>query len=147
MNHFKPHLKLFDKESSIKEYFESKSNSNSSLNNQYKKGLLEINSATKDLLQMITAKGILLTLSEKGVSIQTADIFHHTLAEKRNIIDVSGAGDTVISTAALCLAANVDFVSLSQFANLAGGLVCEKVGVVPIEKTGLLKNAITYFTN
>ena len=107
----------------------------------------EINSATKDLLQMITAKGILLTLSEKGVCIQTADIFHHTLAEKRNIIDVSGAGDTVISTAALCLAANVDFVSLSQFANLAGGLVCKKVGVVPIEKTGLLKNAITYFTN
>jgi rfaE bifunctional protein kinase chain/domain len=107
----------------------------------------EINSATKNLLQMITAKGILLTLSEKGVCIQTADIFHHTLAEKRNIIDVSGAGDTVISTAALCLAANVDFVSLSQFANLAGGLVCKKVGVVPIEKTGLLKNAITYFTN
>jgi len=107
----------------------------------------EINSATKDLLQMIKAKGILLTLSEKGVCMQTADNLIHTKAEKRNIIDVSGAGDTVISTASLCLAANLDFVSLSQFANLAGGLVCEKVGVVPIEKTELLKNAIVYFTN
>ena len=109
--------------------------------------MAEINSATKDLQQMIKAKGILLTLSEKGVCMQTADDFQHTMAEKRNIIDVSGAGDTVISIAALCLAANVDFVSLSQFANLAGGLVCEKVGVVPIEKTKLLKNTISYFTN
>ena len=107
----------------------------------------EIKSATKDLLQMIKAKGILLTLSEKGVCMQTADNFTHINAEKRNIIDVSGAGDTVISTSALCLASNVDFVSLSQFANLAGGLVCQRVGVVPIEKTELLKNAISYFTN
>ena len=107
----------------------------------------EISSVTKDLLQMINAKGILLTLSEKGVCMQTTDNFTHIKAEKRNIIDVSGAGDTVISTAALCLAAKTDLVILSQFANLAGGLVCEKVGVVPIEKSLLLTAAISYFTN
>jgi rfaE bifunctional protein kinase chain/domain len=59
----------------------------------------EISSATKDLLEMINAKAILLTLSEKGVCMQTADNFTHTKVEKRNITDVSGAGDTVISTA------------------------------------------------
>jgi len=107
----------------------------------------EISSITKELLQMINAKGILLTLSEKGVCMQTTDNFTHIKAEKRNIIDVSGAGDTVISTAALCLAAKTDLVILSQFANLAGGLVCEKVGVVPIEKSLLLTAAISYFTN
>ena len=107
----------------------------------------EISSITKELLQMINAKGILLTLSEKGVCMQTTDNFTHIKAEKRNIIDVSGAGDTVISTAALCLAAKTDLVILSQFANLAGGLVCEKVGVVPIEKNLLLTSAISYFTN
>ena len=107
----------------------------------------EISGVTKDLLQMINAKGILLTLSEKGVCMQTTDNFTHIKAEKRNIIDVSGAGDTVISTAALCLAAKTDLVILSQFANLAGGLVCEKVGVVPIEKSLLLTAAISYFTN
>ena len=79
--------------------------------------------------------------------MQTADNFTHINAEKRNIIDVSGAGDTVISIAALCLASNVDFICLSRFANLAGGLVCQRVGVVPIAKTELLKNAISYFTN
>ena len=77
--------------------------------------------------------------------MQIVDEFNHTNAEKRNIVDVSGAGDTVIATAALCLAGNIDFVNLSKFANLAGGLVCEKVGVVPIDKTTLLENAITYF--
>jgi len=107
----------------------------------------EISGVTKDLLQMINAKGILLTLSEKGVCMQTTDNFTNIKAEKRNIIDVSGAGDTVISTAALCLAAKTDLVILSQFANLAGGLVCEKVGVVPIEKSLLLTSAISYFTN
>ncbi len=107
----------------------------------------EISSVTKNLLQMINTKGILLTLSEKGVCMQTTDNFTHIKAEKRNIIDVSGAGDTVISTAALCLAAKTDLVILSQFANLAGGLVCEKVGVVPIEKSLLLTSAISYFTN
>ncbi len=107
----------------------------------------EISAATKSLQEKLNAKGILLTLSAKGVCMQTADGFNHTNAEKRNIVDVSGAGDTVIATGTLCLAANIDFVNLSKFANLAGGLVCEKVGVVPIEKTTLLENAITYFAN
>lgn len=107
----------------------------------------EISAATKSLQEKLNTKGILLTLSEKGVCMQIVDGFNHTNAEKRNIVDVSGAGDTVIATAALCLAGNIDFVNLSKFANLAGGLVCEKVGVVPIEKTTFLENAITYFAN
>tara|TARA_E500000331_G_C17268899_1_gene718283 strand:- start:2656 stop:3642 length:987 start_codon:yes stop_codon:yes gene_type:complete len=107
----------------------------------------EINLATKNLQQKLNAKGVLLTLSEKGVCIQSLDGFDYTAAEKRNIVDVSGAGDTVIATATLCLAGNIDFINLSKFANLAGGLVCEKVGVVPIQKGTLLENAIAYFTN
>ena len=106
-----------------------------------------IKKATLDLQQLLNAKGILLTLSKKGVCIQTYDYFKYTNALKRKIIDVSGAGDTVISIAALCLAAKTDFISLSQFANLAGGLVCEKVGVVPIDRTLLLASAIAYFND
>ncbi len=105
----------------------------------------EIQSAAESLQKMLSAKGIFLTLSEKGVCMQTATDFTHTNAVKRNIIDVSGAGDTVISTAALCLAAGVDSVNISKIANLAGGLVCEKVGVVPIEKNTLLESAVSYF--
>jgi D-glycero-beta-D-manno-heptose-7-phosphate kinase len=62
-------------------------------------------------------------------------------AHKRTIADVSGAGDTVISVATLCLAAGLSATDTAQIANLAGGLVCEKVGAVPINRE-ILKEAI-----
>jgi bifunctional ADP-heptose synthase (sugar kinase/adenylyltransferase) len=60
----------------------------------------------------------------------------------RNIADVSGAGDTVISVATLCLISGLDPRTSAAIANLAGGLVCEEVGVVPIQKDLLLKEAL-----
>ena len=61
----------------------------------------------------------------------------------RSIADVSGAGDTVISLAALCLAAKTSPAILAALSNIAGGLVCEKSGVVPVDKAILMKEAIT----
>jgi bifunctional ADP-heptose synthase (sugar kinase/adenylyltransferase) len=52
----------------------------------------------------------------------------------RNIADVSGAGDTVVSVAALCLAAKLSLKTIAEVSNLAGGIVCEKIGVVPIDR-------------
>ena len=63
-------------------------------------------------------------------------------AHIRDITDVSGAGDTVVSVAALCLALKLSPVTTATLANLAGGLVCEKVGVVPIDKKQLLEEAV-----
>jgi bifunctional ADP-heptose synthase (sugar kinase/adenylyltransferase) len=62
-------------------------------------------------------------------------------AHIRNIADVSGAGDTVISVASLCLAAGTSDRLLAALSNLAGGLVCERVGVVPVDKQELLAEA------
>mgnify|MGYP000609981780 CR=1 FL=1 len=64
--------------------------------------------------------------------------FKHTPAFKCDIIDVSGAGDTVVSVAALALACGLKNEDLMKIANLAGGLVCEKVGVVPIKIEDLI---------
>ena len=61
----------------------------------------------------------------------------HMPALKRDVVDVSGAGDTVIATAALMLAAGKDPESIAAVANLAGGWVCEKVGVVPMDRGDL----------
>lgn len=105
----------------------------------------ELQKATQHVLEQLQAQGIFLTLSEKGVCMQTNTFFSHTNAEKRNIVDVSGAGDTVIATASLCLASQLNFDIISKFANLAGGLVCEQVGVVPINKNNLQQAAITFF--
>ena len=101
----------------------------------------EIEKAAADLRELLNAKGVLLTLSGRGICINTKENFTHTPAFKRNIIDVSGAGDTVIAVAALCLASNMDFKNLSLLSSLAGGLVCEEVGVVPIQKEKLLIEA------
>jgi len=90
----------------------------------------------------LKAKSILLTLSEYGVYYQNEKTIYREKAHKRNIIDVSGAGDTVVSVAALALACKLEDESLMRIANLAGGLVCEKVGVVPIQKQDLLKAAL-----
>ncbi len=60
----------------------------------------------------------------------------------RKIADVSGAGDTVISVATLCLALGMSSTDIAKISNLAGGLVCENVGVVPIDKDRLYKEVI-----
>lgn len=93
-----------------------------------------------DLLRTkLEAKGILLTLSEYGIYYQNEETIYREEAHKRNIIDVSGAGDTVVSVAALALACGLKNEFMMRIANLAGGLVCEKVGVVPIQKQDLLQ--------
>jgi rfaE bifunctional protein kinase chain/domain len=77
---------------------------------------------------------VFTTLSERGVAIydRRADRFYTQPAYLRKISDVSGAGDTVISVATLCLTAGLDTLRTAQIANLSGGIVCEHSGVVPI---------------
>lgn len=82
-----------------------------------------------------------ITLSEYGVYIKSRTEEHHFPAHIRNIADVSGAGDTVISVASLCLAAGASIEHIAALANIAGGLVCEESGVVSINKDKLLKEA------
>ena len=85
---------------------------------------------------------IFITLSENGVFIADYGLKQNNMviipAHKRSISDVSGAGDTVISVASLCLALKLPFKTVAEISNLAGGLVCEQVGVVPINKQLLL---------
>ena len=84
-------------------------------------------------------ENVMVTLSEHGVMLYNPKIQSHIPAEIRNISDVSGAGDTVISIAALAFSQGVRGKELVTLSNLAGGLVCEEVGVVPINKERLKK--------
>lgn len=102
----------------------------------------EIESAIEALRKKLEVETVLLTLSENGIYISGKKNKHHIPAHIRKIADVSGAGDTVISVAALCLGAKTDSRTLAELANLAGGLVCEKAGVVPIDKANFLEEAI-----
>lgn len=79
-----------------------------------------------------------VTLSEKGVFYQQAANIGLIPSHLRNIADVSGAGDTVIATAALVYAATKDVQLMAEISNIAGGLVCEEVGTAAINRDKLL---------
>ena len=78
-----------------------------------------------------------VTLSEHGVFIKTQTEKYYVPAHMRSISDVSGAGDTVIAVATLCLISGASTKQIAEISNLAGGLVCEKSGVVSISKNDL----------
>lgn len=81
----------------------------------------------------------LITLSEKGVFYGTGTEAKMIPSHIRNIADVSGAGDTVIAVGSLVFASTGDVRLMAQVANIAGGLVCEEVGTVAINKELLLE--------
>lgn len=104
-----------------------------------------LSEAAKRLHIQQSINTVLITLSDEGVfmSQQHGDTFQEISlpAHLRKIADVSGAGDTVISVAALCRAAGAGMKTTAALANLAGGLVCEHVGVVPIDRNRLKSEA------
>ena len=81
----------------------------------------------------------LITLSEKGVFFQMDNEQAIIPTHIRSIADVSGAGDTVIAVASMVYAATRNVHLMAEIANIAGGLVCEEVGTVAIDKDKLLK--------
>lgn len=103
--------------------------------------------AIKQLMQDRNFDIVMTTLSEEGIIIcareDNKDIVTHTIpAHVRSVSDVSGAGDTVISVASLCLALKLTAYEIAAISNLAGGLVCEEVGVVSVDKQRLLEEVV-----
>lgn len=83
-----------------------------------------------------------ITLSEKGVFYDDGKESHIVPSHIRNVADVSGAGDTVIAVATLIYALTGNTRLMAEIANLAGGLVCEAVGTVAIDKSRLLSECL-----
>jgi len=97
-----------------------------------------IKAGAQALQDALECQMVMVTLSEHGVYIKDNGESHLIPAHVRQISDVSGAGDTVISVVACGLAAGLEAHKTAALANLAGGLVCEHVGVVPIDKSDLI---------
>lgn len=95
--------------------------------------------AVEALESKLNNRMTLVTLSEHGVFIKEGPNKHYIPAHVRNIADVSGAGDTVIAIATLCLTAGLSPAMIADISNLSGGLVCELSGVVPISRDRLIK--------
>ncbi len=96
--------------------------------------------AGKALLGKLGAENVLLTLGERGMTLFEHDggVSSIPTAALR-VADVSGAGDTVISTLTLALSSGANIRESATLANVAGGIVCGEVGIVPIDKALLFK--------
>src|SRR5690606_20487467 len=95
--------------------------------------IASIRKAVEFLEEKLGHKASMITLSEHGMCVRENGNEHIIPAHIRKIADVSGAGDTVIAVAALALAIGKNARDIAELSNLAGGLVCEEVGVVPID--------------
>jgi len=108
--------------------------------------LKSLQAAAEILHSKQSIKLVMITLSEHGLfySYRNGEEFSIKIipAVMRSISDVSGAGDTVISIAALCLAIKTIPELLAVISNIAGGLVCEQSNVVPVDKATLLDEVL-----
>ncbi len=98
-----------------------------------------LRAASQAIRKQLNHKITLITLSERGLYVDengTESVV--PTSHPRNIADVCGAGDTVISVAAMCVGLSLGIEQIAQLSNLAGGQVCEKVGVVSVNKQQLL---------
>ena len=93
-----------------------------------------VDQAAKTLVEKLEVENVLLTLGERGMTlVERGSAAVHVPTMARNVADVSGAGDTVISTLTMALAAGATVREASMLANFAGGIVCGEVGIVPID--------------
>ena len=95
---------------------------------------LSVDQAARALVEKLEAENVLLTLGERGMTlVERGGAAVHVPTMARKVADVSGAGDTVISTLTMALAAGATVREASMLANFAGGIVCGEVGIVPID--------------
>jgi D-beta-D-heptose 7-phosphate kinase/D-beta-D-heptose 1-phosphate adenosyltransferase len=90
------------------------------------------------MLASLDMEFMVVTLGDKGIAVLRKNSRLHAPAVVRQVYDVSGAGDTVMAVLALALACQVEIETAAQLANLAAGIVVNKVGTVPIQREELL---------
>lgn len=86
----------------------------------------------QELRRSLGIQALLLTRSEEGMSLFTDQGVSHVRAQAREVFDVSGAGDTVIATLAVALAAQWPLDRAMALANRAGGIVVGKLGTATV---------------
>lgn len=99
--------------------------------------------AGKKLKEILQPEYLLITRGDKGMTLFSSDSRIDSIPTRaRKVADVSGAGDTVIATLTIALASGAEIREAATIANLAAGLVCEEVGIVPIDEMNLYNHLI-----
>ena len=105
----------------------------------------DIDRAGMKLLEALSVQNLLLTRGEHGMSLfEAGGAITHLKSEATNVQDVSGAGDTVISTLTMALAGGANVREAAVLANCAAGVVVGSVGITPIEPKALAEAALRF---
>jgi rfaE bifunctional protein kinase chain/domain len=101
----------------------------------------QLANAAKQLKESVEADNYFITLSKNGIFYDSGKESGKLKSHPRQIVEVLGAGDTVISIAGLCLTLGLPLEFVAELANIGGGMVCEMPGVVPIDREKLFQEA------
>jgi rfaE bifunctional protein kinase chain/domain len=97
----------------------------------------QLTTKAQRLREALALEALLVTRSEDGMTLYTAEAVRHFPAMAREVFDVSGAGDTVIATLATMLGAGMPLVDAVEMANRAGGIVVGKLGTATVTREEL----------
>lgn len=108
----------------------------------------DVERAGRHLLNALEAENVLITRGEEGMTLFEANgEITNVPTQASNVQDVSGAGDTVVSTLTMSLASGGSIRESATLANCAAGVVVASVGIVPIMPDQLLEAALRYSRN
>ncbi|HEY7161781.1 MAG TPA: PfkB family carbohydrate kinase, partial [Acidobacteriota bacterium] len=96
--------------------------------------------AAKRILKLIECKALLITRGDKGMALFSNGEFKLVPTKAREVYDVTGAGDTVITTVCLSLAAGAEMIEAVELANAAAGIVVSKIGTATVDPSELLRD-------
>ena len=88
--------------------------------------------AAEELAQKFKLDAVVITLDKEGAYLRTEDISQIIPTRSRSVYDVTGAGDMVLATLSITLAAGFDYKTAVQLSNITGGIAVEKFGTVTV---------------
>ena len=88
----------------------------------------------EEIKKKINCEYVLLTLGKDGLCIYGENVFYREMGVNNKIVDVTGAGDTVICLAAIGFCANLNIDEIAKVANQAGFISCQNKGTYSIKK-------------
>ncbi|MGF1581775.1 MAG: D-glycero-beta-D-manno-heptose 1-phosphate adenylyltransferase [Gemmataceae bacterium] len=110
--------------------------------------IAEARTAGRRLRDSMDAEAAIITLDKQGMMLVHADGREKLIPTRpRQVYDVTGAGDMVLSTLGVALAADADYEAAIALANVAGGLEVEKIGVVTVTRDEILQDILDHETS
>jgi D-beta-D-heptose 7-phosphate kinase/D-beta-D-heptose 1-phosphate adenosyltransferase len=107
------------------------------------KTVKEAERAASELVKKLELEAVMITLDKEGVYLKSKEISEIIPTRPRSVYDVTGAGDIVLATLAITLAAGCDYKTAAQLCNITGGIEVEKFGVATVSIDEIINELVS----